>query len=97
MPHRAEAAKRTRLERIVRQLTSELLAWRGVTTGTDLRRKPRGLFGLLRAVGGGCVRRRSAAVLGCTEHVADETCRLRQGLDDPCPDYKDLVLALPNA
>ena len=63
----------------------------------DLYGKLSGLFGRLRAVGGVPVHRRSAAVLGCTEHVADETYRLRQGLDDPCPDYKDLVLALPNA
>ena len=79
MPHRAEAAKRTRLERIVRQLTSELLAWLGVACDMEWRRNLRGLFWLLRVVCGVCVRRRSAAALGCTEHVADKNREVRWG------------------
>ena len=54
----------------------------------DWRHELRGLFGRLRAVGGGCVHGRSAAVLGCTEHVADENRKVPWGLDAPRPNTK---------
>ena len=87
LPHRAEAAKRTRLERIVRRLTSELFLAGRSNPRTDGRpgQVAQNWFCTPASFSRGCATTDGVQLLSsCTEYVADGHCESqRPSVGDP--------------